>query len=430
VVKAQSESNPSSISPARRLAKRLQNIQFWVVSAAAFSSIISEHFLPFAVLIGLAGVLLRLIAEGHLSLPDRVDWPILILGLMMPVTLLVTSNRATTLVQVYRLIISIMLFYEIVNWTITLPRLRLLIIGLCGLGLALSVSAIFSLSDVPDKFQFLPNALLKNISSLALTRMHPNVLGGSLAILLVGIAAGSLFSWGQLGRIQKGLLIFLCLIGGSVLVITQSRGGIMGTGAAFAVLLMLRFRSGKWLVLAATIILIGVIAYIGPYRALDEISQNTGTANNLSGRIEIWSQAAYMIEDFPLTGIGMGTFTETAVALYPFFLQDPDSVTHAHNLFLQVAVDLGIPGVIAWLTIWTLIVFSARQIYRSGRKFHIEWQIALGSAILCSQVAMGVHGIWDAVTWGTRPAIVAWIIWGIAIAGKRLCKGVQDAKTE
>ncbi len=65
-----------------------------------------------------------------------------------------------------------------------------------------------------------------------------------------------------------------------------------------------------------------------------------------------------MLQDFPFTGIGMGTFTQVADRLYPFFLYAPGTVEHAHNLFLQVGVDLGLPGLIAWLAIFMIGLFS------------------------------------------------------------------------
>ena len=54
--------------------------------------------------------------------------------------------------------------------------------------------------------------------------------------------------------------------------------------------------------------------------------------------------------------------------LYPFFLAAPDTIRHAHNLFLQIAVDLGLPGLVAWLAIWLAVTASAWGVYRSGRQ--------------------------------------------------------------
>ena len=131
-----------------------------------------------------------------------------------------------------------------------------------------------------------------------------------------------------------------------------------------------------------------------------------------------------MIQDFPFTGVGMGSFMEVADALYPFFHYAPESIHHAHNLFLQIAVDLGIPGLVAWLVLLLTVLALAVQLYRSGgvkteNGFRRE-RIAsgLGAGVLCSQMALIVHGMTDAVTWGmVRPAPLVFGIWGLTVAG-------------
>ena len=123
-----------------------------------------------------------------------------------------------------------------------------------------------------------------------------------------------------------------------------------------------------------------------------------------------------MIQDFPFTGVGLGLFGNVADSLYPFFLAAPGSVPHAHNLFLQVAVDLGLPGLIAWSSILIGAIVSAWQIYRTGKKQSNAWFVGLGAGFLCTQIALIVHGIFDAVTWGAvRPAPILWAVWGLII---------------
>jgi putative inorganic carbon (HCO3(-)) transporter len=41
---------------------------------------------------------------------------------------------------------------------------------------------------------------------------------------------------------------------------------------------------------------------------------------------------------------------------------------------------------------------------------------ALGAGLLASQAALVIHGLTDAPTWGTRPAVEVWAIWGLAMA--------------
>jgi putative inorganic carbon (HCO3(-)) transporter len=127
-----------------------------------------------------------------------------------------------------------------------------------------------------------------------------------------------------------------------------------------------------------------------------------------------------MVQDFPFTGVGMGSFGDLADVLYPFFSFPAQSVPHAHNLFLQVAVDLGIPGLIAWFAVFILATTAAWQAYRQGASRRDGWAAGLGAGLLCAQAALVVHGLTDAVTWGmVRPAPLTWALWGMAFALRR-----------
>jgi O-antigen ligase len=79
----------------------------------------------------------------------------------------------------------------------------------------------------------------------------------------------------------------------------------------------------------------------------------TFSLNSLQGRLELWSRAIYGIQDFPFTGMGMNTFRKLVHMRYPLFLTSPNvDIAHAHNEFLQAALDLGIPGLIAFIAIY------------------------------------------------------------------------------
>ena len=57
---------------------------------------------------------------------------------------------------------------------------------------------------------------------------------------------------------------------------------------------------------------------------------------SLDSRVEIWSRALYALQDFPFTGVGLGTFRRVVNLLYPLFLVPPDvDIAHAHNIFCR-----------------------------------------------------------------------------------------------
>src|SRR5205823_5212023 len=77
---------------------------------------------------------------------------------------------------------------------------------------------------------------------------------------------------------------------------------------------------------------------------------------DLAVRLEIWSRALQVMRDFPLTGIGMGSFRSVAPALYPYVISDPEKVHHAHNLYLQIGTDLGLFGLVAFFGLVVMLM--------------------------------------------------------------------------
>ena len=137
---------------------------------------------------------------------------------------------------------------------------------------------------------------------------------------------------------------------------------------------------------------------------------------SIAGRVEIWSRALYAVQDFPFTGCGLGTFREVVWVLYPLFTISPGhDIAHAHNMFLQTAVDLGLPGLLAYLALLGLAgVIGIRMARRSAL------ERALGLGIVAGLVALHTYGLTDALAPGSKPGIVIWIALGLLAALSRV----------
>jgi len=71
-----------------------------------------------------------------------------------------------------------------------------------------------------------------------------------------------------------------------------------------------------------------------------------GRSGDLTGRGEVWTQTWKLILDKPLTGYGYGTLwypTERSQHIQQSLLDFTWLVFHAHNGFLQVASEIGLP---------------------------------------------------------------------------------------
>ncbi len=177
------------------------------------------------------------------------------------------------------------------------------------------------------------------------------------------------------------LLIFSTILSGFIFLLSQSRGGYLTFAATCLILLLVILPpQRRWLLiggLAVTAVISVALWQQGTLAPFQENLQST-IANDpamslvtFKTRLEIWSRARYGIQDFPFTGMGMNTFGHLLTVLYPLINFSPDPVSlNAHNIYLQVALDLGIPGLIAFL----LVQFGILGILVKSWKTISHWQ--------------------------------------------------------
>jgi len=401
------------------IARRLASFELCVVALALAASIASERLLIPALVVAALFWPIRWLAYRRLSVRTAGDWAAGGLLLLIPVTLWATALPEITRTQILQLLMGLALFYAAVNWAGERSRLGWLRAGLVAAGLGLALIAPFSTALLSGKFSFLQRGLA-HLPRLLSETVNPNVMAGILVILIPLAVATLLFSWRQSRPIELALMAVAAVVPLAVLPLTESRGALISVAAALLVLVALRWRWGR-LALPLSVLGGGLVVWRVGVERISALFSAGSAIGGLSGRPEVWSRAQYMIQDFPFTGVGMGTFKPVANLLYPFFTLGPDAdVPHAHNLALQVAVDLGLPGLIAWLALFGLVSVGAWQVYRRGRASGDGWLAGLGAGLLASQVALAVHGLTDAVTWGTRPAVLVWAVWGLAMAAWNL----------
>ncbi|MFC2053439.1 O-antigen ligase family protein [Chloroflexota bacterium] len=401
--------------------EKLASTEVWIISILAFASMVRSQLLPAVVISAAFFWLVRKVAYSRFSVRTACDLPIIVLVLMLPVAVWVTVLPEITTIQVLRVLFGIAMFYTVANWCSSYNRLRLTLMGVMVAGLTLALFAFISVEWSSYKLPFIPIDLYKRFIVIVQDTVHPNVLAGNLILLVPFGMAYLLFGWRDINWLERSLAVISTFIISAIIFLTQTRGAWIALGVVLIVLLMLRWRWG-WLFLVLVVVgTIWLFNFYGSKELLDALTSST-TIGGIEGRVEIWSRAIFMIQDFPFTGIGMGLFSEVADSLYPFF-SSPGSIPHAHNLFLQVAVDLGIPGLIAWLAILLTVIFVSRQVFYSGKTSHNTLLTAIGAALLCSQIALVTHGLLASATWGmVRPAPLVWVIWGVAIASFNLKK--------
>ena len=261
---------------------------------------------------------------------------------------------------------------------------------------------------------------------------NANMVAGALVMFVPPAASLALFApisglrrhvaW----MIRVALSVITLLLIGALL-LTQSRGALLGLAIALLVTGLLHSR---WVALCVPILAAGAWAAgqrWGWPRLLNALTM-TDAIWGWEARKEIWRRAWYLIQNAPLTGSGLGTFGLIAPMRFPFFrlYGREEVVGHAHNLYLQVGVDLGVIGLVSFVA---LLVMALLMCWRAGRMSRRRGDADLASLSwgLCgSLVAVAVHGLVDSTTWAYRPSVFFWLVMGLIASGYRLAMSLPQ----
>jgi putative inorganic carbon (hco3(-)) transporter len=342
-------------------------------------------------------------------------WAMAGLVLMTSVSLYPSVDLSLSRPKLYGLILGFYVFALAVRYADSAARrellARLLIAGGVGVALVGIVGTSWSVGKFPQLdaiYGRLPRVITSVQTSFSnQSGIHPNEIGGAIALLLPVALSLALFSSGARVR-----YLSLAATGfmGLVLLLTASRSALAGVLLAGLLLVVVRWRRLAFgLPLVAAGIAAGVFK-IGPSKVAESLlALDTATGSSGLGRLEVWDRAWSMIQDFPFTGIGLNTFPLILDTLYPLFSVGPDAqVPHAHNLFLQTAVDLGVLGLVCFVA---LLVLSAVAVVRGFRK-----EPAFAAGIGAGLLAHVVYSLTDAVALGAKPGVFLWAMLGGAIA--------------
>ncbi|ROP36471.1 O-antigen ligase [Saccharothrix texasensis] len=148
---------------------------------------------------------------------------------------------------------------------------------------------------------------------------------------------------------------------------TFSRGGALALTAAVAWLLARRavpLRALAGGVAALAVLGVAAVLFAGPEldRAVREKTHVAGT--NVDTRELRWQAAARMVAEHPVLGVGPGGFREG----YPAASNNAEideQTPVAHNMYLEVAAELGVPGFALFAALLVLTAATGERVRRT-----------------------------------------------------------------
>lgn len=192
------------------------------------------------------------------------------------------------------------------------------------------------------------------------------------------------------GWLRKTVFLVCLLSAVAVIFLTQTRGALLALFVSLVVLFSARKR-----ILLGTMLLVGVILLVSP--AGGRFTSNMTDNVRIKQALLVWE----VVKDHPVTGIGFGMQTffknldlQNYNAKLPEKFQKQEILLNPHNMYTDITVRTGIPGIILFLGV---MVSFFRMLWRLKQNDANGSIASWATAIFAAGIPFFIIGFFDPV---------------------------------
>lgn len=234
-------------------------------------------------------------------------------------------------------------------------------------------------------------------------------------VMMIGLALGLLVSsrskWG------KALSLFTLVCGLVAIVMTYSRASWIGlVVTVFVFVLLVERRLIPVLIVGAFALLPFLPASI--FNRLLSIFNFSDTST--STRFMIYSSGFKVWSQSPVFGVGLGTELAARAAHMSSWFTDGYWFPHYHNIYIQLAVELGLVGSVACTGGF---IGACKETIHALFGAERDWELyGLTMGCLSGLVGVMVCGLADYLWHYPRVMVIFWIVLGLMLCGAKLAR--------
>jgi len=167
----------------------------------------------------------------------------------------------------------------------------------------------------------------------------------------------------------------------AAMMLSASRGGFLGllVGSLYFILRS-KHRIRRLVVIAAGFVLLTVFTPLSPWGRLTNPTKSDDEATDI--RLVLWTGGLRIIQAHPLLGVGLNNFRVEV----PQYIRDEELPRNqrvdrvAHNSYVEIASEMGLPAIVAFLGILISAWFSLERVRKRALRgeFPLLPQVALG----------------------------------------------------
>lgn len=231
----------------------------------------------------------------------------------------------------------------------------------------------------PERFPLLRRRMYSTLE-------NPNLFGAYLLMIISILTAFTLRERAVKRRTVFAVILLSLLL---CLALTYSRGAWVSLAAIVLGLTIFYDKRFGLLFLLVPV----VLAFYHGQVVERFLSLFSGEDTSVDLRFALWESTMAMIEEHPLLGVGWGAYF-LSYPDYNFFIQEEGVlIFHAHNMYLNMLAEVGIPGGMAFLLAFFAQGILCWRNYRHGNDSFTK-SMGLGGVLMVmalSVISMGDH---------------------------------------
>ena len=332
----------------------------------------------------------------------------------------------TAWTKVWLICFAVLLYYSLASQPTENLELVCLLFSCIGLGVSFYFFLTHDFVALPRKVEFVNRVgrwIMEIRPRLGWNPIHPNYVAGIAAIMTpfvlypAGQAAGKSKFTLILVRAFAGLGLGTALL---AIFLATSRGVLMAIASACGVWILWQIidhihlsSSLRHKIVFPALVLFYLCAvtlflYMGPANVG---YGSTGDSSSTGSRGELFGRSLSLVFDFPFTGGGLAAFP----GLYSYYLLGIPffNVINSHNLFLDVALEQGLLGGLAFLVIFLMSIWwMASEIAKTNSPARRRY----GWLLFLMLIIAFVHGMVDDYFYNGSGTLLALTLVGFSSA--------------
>ena len=383
---------------------RFALVDFFLVAISGALLCLFPELWGWSLLIALIPWGFRLVTLEYPFQPTGIDWMVAGFALTASAGYWASYDQPAAFTKCVLIIASTLLYFALRAQ----PASNLAWISVALFCVGLGVSVYFLLThdfiESPRRLEFVNSVgrwSMQVRPSFGWEPIHPNYVSG-IAAMTAPFILYPLWLIRRTTRqgLQRAFIYAALSLVFAVMIMTTSRGVFMAVASAVGIWIMwwllpwseINARLGKGAVFPSLVFffLIVVVAFLywGPATVSDGAVDTDYYGD--SSRAEVFARSAYLVADFPFTGGGL----EAYPGLYSqYMLVIPHTyLPNAHNVFLDVFIEQGIPGGLLFIFLFVLVIWQLARVVVSDVPAGMQ---VFGWIALASTIMVFVHGMVD-----------------------------------